>query len=296
MSHIATKIFTVSILTMIPIVSLYSDIFKNHYLNQILLFSLPLLWPGLAHGSLDIAIAKKNRIIKSKLETFGFIIVYISIPICFFTFWIYFPEILLVTFLSLSILHFGISDSVSQTGRIKIVEVLIRGIIVICLPLKFYPNETIQIFSFFLVNEEFLRALSIHVDFAYYFLLILMSLWIFTALNSNFKEIKYRKITFEIITLFFCFWFFQPLISFFIYFCFLHSTRHLIDEKDKLNLNLTELIFKTIPMTLITIIFFIIFFLCIKELPDQLNLSYVIVALSSLTIPHILLVNFTKND
>ena len=165
--------------------------------------------------------SKKNRIIKSKLETFGFIIVYISIPICFFTFWIYFPEILLVTFLSLSILHFGISDSVSQTGRIKIVEVLIRGIIVICLPLKFYPNETIQIF-FFLVNEEFFRALSIHVDFALLFLLILMSLWIFTALNSNFKEIKYRKITFEIITLFFCFWFFSTIN--FIFHIFLFSS------------------------------------------------------------------------
>ena len=88
MSHIATKIFAVSILTMIPIVFLYSDIFKNNYLNQILLFSIPLLWPGLAHGSLDIAIAKKNRIIKSKLETFGFVIIYISVPICFFTFWI----------------------------------------------------------------------------------------------------------------------------------------------------------------------------------------------------------------
>ena len=296
MSHIATKIFAVSILTMIPIVFLYSDIFKNNYLNQILLFSIPLLWPGLAHGSLDIAIAKKNRIIKSKLETFGFVIIYISVPICFFTFWIYFPEILLVTFLSLSILHFGISDSVTQTGRNKLVEVLIRGIIVICLPFKFYPNETIQIFSFFLVNEEFLRALFIHIDFTYYFLLFLMSLWIFTALSSNFKGIKYKKITFEIVTLFFCFWFFQPLISFFIYFCFLHSTRHLIDEKKKLNLNLAQLIFKTIPMTLITIIFFIIFFLIIKKLPDELNLSYIIVALSSLTIPHILLVNFTKNN
>ena len=45
----------------------------------------------------------------------------------------------------------------------------------------------------------------------------------------------------EFILLFFCFWFFEPLLSFFIYFCFLHSTRHLLDEKNNLDLKFGEL-------------------------------------------------------
>ena len=65
----------------------------------------------------------------------------------------------------------------------------------------------------------------------------------------------------EFILLFFCFWFFEPLLSFFMYFCFLHSTRHLLDEKNNLDLKFGELFFKTIPMTVITILFFTLIFL-----------------------------------
>ena len=44
---------------MIPIVEYNHDFFSGNYLNQILIFTLPLLWPGIAHGSLDIVDREK---------------------------------------------------------------------------------------------------------------------------------------------------------------------------------------------------------------------------------------------
>jgi hypothetical protein len=95
--------------------------------------------------------------------------------------------------------------------------------------------------------------------------------------------------------LIFCFTYFKPLVSFLIYFCFLHSIRHLLYEKLKLNLSLKRLVLNTLPMTVFSCLF--IFFLIITENQSIIfNISHIVIAISSLTISHIFLVNFLKED
>ena len=294
MKYLETKLFLFFIILMFPVFFIFHNQLNDNYINQILLFSLPLLWPGLAHGSLDVEIAKKNNIIKNNLETFIFIVVYLIIPFCFFISWIYFPRVFFSIFLILSIIHFGISDCIAKDIRIRSLEVMIRGIIVISLPFKFHSEKSIEIFSYFLVNKEFLINSIIYFDYLFLFLIFLIFLWVISSLLRFTKKDKSLMSSFEILILFFCFWFYQPLISFFLYFCFLHSTRHLLDEKKNLELNFRQLILRTIPMTCITLIFFILIFIIFDDIPNKLNLSYVVIGLSSLTTSHILLVNFTK--
>lgn len=293
MKFIETKFFITFTILMVPVVFLYDDHLSGNYLNQILLFSLPLLWPGLAHGSLDLLVAKKNRLIKNKFQTFLFLFIYISIPLIFFYLWIIFPNIVFKIFLLLSILHFGISDSITSN---KVIETLIRGFLVIILPFKFHLEKTIDIFSFFYINEKELLNLSKYFDYLYIILILLITFFLIQNYKKVFSYNKFSIFIIEIICLFFCFWFFEPLISFFIYFCFLHSTRHLIDEKRNLELNKKNLFVKTLPMTMLTIIFFTSLFFYFNDNPNNLNISILVIGLSSLTIPHILLINFTKKD
>ena len=293
MKYLDTKIFFLALCSMVPITFFFHDELNANYLHQIFVFSIPLLWPGVAHGSLDVLIARKNKLIKNKIDKFLFLSIYLLIPISFFTLWITFPNLIFVVFILLSILHFGISDSITSIYRFF--EILIRGLIVIILPFKFYFNNTKVIFSYFFVDESFLESIHIYIDPL--FLILIMLIISFTILNL--KQIRLNNKNFicliEMIGVFFCFWFFQPLISFFIYFCFLHSTRHLFEEKVNLDLNNKDLVKETLPMTLLTIIFFSLIFFIFKNDINNNNLSYVVIGLSSLTISHILLINFTKN-
>ena len=86
MKQLDTKLFLFSIFLMIPITLFFEELFSGNYLNQVLLFSLPILWPGLAHGSLDLDIAKHKGIINNNFEMLLFLLIYISVPIIFFFF------------------------------------------------------------------------------------------------------------------------------------------------------------------------------------------------------------------
>ncbi|MEE2695109.1 MAG: Brp/Blh family beta-carotene 15,15'-dioxygenase [Pseudomonadota bacterium] len=295
MKSLETKIFFLVITLMIPFNIIFNDFLSGEYLNQIILFSLPLLWPGLAHGSLDLIIARKKKIINNESDNIIFLSIYIMIPISFFLLWINFPNLIFLTFLILSILHFGISDSITSHKIFSFFEIFIRGIIVISLPFLFHIEETIKIFTFFKVDEIFLRELVVFNNFIFFFLIIFMIFWLVANFRKIFIDKKIFQTFFEFLALFFCFWHFEPLISFFIYFCFLHSTRHLLCEKNNLKLNGIELIYKTLPITIATIIFLVISLFYIRYSED-IDFGYILIGLSSLTVSHILLINFTKKE
>ena len=152
-----------------------------------------------------------------------------------------------------------------------------------------------SIFSFLLVEKFFIMIIQEINLYLVYILISFTLIWFFL----NFMRTKPKKnnliILIEIISLFFCFFYFQPLISFFLYFCFLHSIRHLINEKKELKLTNFQLLKGTIPMTLLTIIFFLfIYMMYFLGFFDSQNINLLIIGLTSLTISHILLVNFSE--
>ncbi len=291
MKSIELKIFILSIIFFLIIVNLFENFIYSNLFNQLIIFSIPLIWPGLAHGSLDIYTAKRFNLIKTNKTLYLFLVIYISIPILFFYFWLIFPDLFFVVFLILSGLHFGISDRESKFPFQKKLEILLRSLIIIILPIRFYIEEIREIFKFFFVSDNLISLLFYWSDFLFY---IAILIFFFFLINFSLKKISLNLLV-EIILLFFCFIYFKPLVSFFIYFCFLHSTRHLVYEKLKLNLSFNKLFIKTLPMTTLSCLF--VFFLILIVIQNNiLDLKYVVIALSSLTISHIFLINFLKND
>jgi len=291
MKALELKIFVFSVFFFFIIVNLFENLIYLNLYNQLIIFSIPLIWPGLAHGSLDILTARRLNLIKSKKTFSFFIIIYLCIPISFFFFWLKFPDVFFVLFLILSGLHFGISDRESKLFIQKKLEVLLRALIIIFLPVKFYIDEIKEIFTFFFVSENLISLLFNLSDFVFYFTILI---FLFFLINFMLKKTSVNLII-EFTLLLFCFIYFKPLVSFFIYFCFLHSMRHLLYEKYKLNLSFKNLFIKTLPMTILSCLFIIFLILTVTQI-NIFKLNHIIVALSSLTISHIFLINFLKND
>ncbi len=284
------KSFLFVILLSLILVNTTGQIFYT-YENQILLFLIPLIWPGLAHGSLDLEIVINRGFIKGFGHKILFFIIYVTLIICFFYFWLIFPDIGFLIFLLLSIIHFGISDRLSKIKINRIVEIIFRGMAIIILPLKFHQDKTLEIFQFFGLSNETLNSIQFFSHYFFYLLIFFFSLWI--ILREKSKDLKF-KIFIEFILIIFCFIYFEPIISFLIYFCFLHSIRHLNDEKKILNLTYKDLFLKTLPFTIIPLVI-LLFYILIIDLNQNKNLYYTLIGLSSLTIPHVILVNLLKN-
>lgn len=293
MIKIETKIFLLVNVFFVILLSFFENMIYSSFITQIYIFIIPLLWPGLAHGSIDILTAKRKNIISSDKNNLIFLISYVIIPVFFFLIWLNFPNFTFTVFLVLSLLHFGISDKLYFNKLISLIEISLRALIVFTLPIVFHNYETIQIVRFLYVSDEYLLTLTKFFEYLVYFIIPLMALFIYYSfIKQNVGGIL------EIFIILFCFYFFKPLVSFLLYFCFLHSTRHLLNEKKLLNLSFKKIFFKTIPMTSIVVVgTFILLFLSyfFFKSSSLLFSSYIIIALFCFTIPHIILINFTKN-
>ena len=94
---------------------------------------------------------------------------------------------------------------------------------------------------------------------------------------------------------------FSPIIAFTVYFCFLHSIRHIIslsNELDKNNFSNGVKVFikKALPLTVVTAILYLVVALFLSKyygINDVIT-KVIFIGLASLTFPHILLEYFLE--
>ena len=296
-NQLVTYIFVFSTISIFFLNIFFKDILFSDYTNQFIFFLLPLIWPGVAHGSLDYEVGKKIGLIKKDYQSIFFFIAYILIAISFSIFWFFFPNISLLIFLTFSVFHFGSSDQIIFIEKkIQFFEIILRGSLPILIPIFFYKENVYEIFELLFVNYLFLEKIF---PFFYYcnFLLIPIFFYIlFFLLKTNQVSIQKKSIfLIEIFFMIFCFIFFEPLISFSIYFCFLHSIRHLINERNNLRLSTLKVISKTLPLTFLTIISLFFIFLFIESYEYKF-ISILFISFASLTVPHMYLVFLSRKS
>ena len=156
-------------------------------------------------------------------------------------------------------------------------------------------NEIFNTLNFNVFENSFFN------DFNLIFLLILSFLSnIYLSLN---KKVEFKAVLvmdfFAVIILNF---FLTPVLAFTIYFCFLHSVRHSItlvfELSNSFRIGVKKFIYKAIPLTLITAIFFLmaIYFLNNFYRLDEAIYKVIFIGLASLTFPHILLEYFLEKN
>ena len=270
---------------------------------------------GITHGSLDNFKGKKLlKKFKIKNEVI-FYVSYIVFAITIILLWLILPSLMLLIFLLVASYHFGKEDTSFNfldnfifTKKFHIFF-LFKGLMIIIAPLIFHYEQSVEIFSNLFLNESvFFDSLEFmkYNEFANSGLSILNLLIIISIIASIGLHGNSHNISSEIagtdtfipdtISILLLNYFFNPLIAFTIYFCFLHSPRHslsLIKELGEKSFikGLQKFLKKALPLTLVTAILFLSSVYILKNyyVLDNAILKVIFIGLASLTFPHILL-------
>ena len=255
---------------------------------------------GISHGSLDNVKGRKLFQIFGIDNFFIFYLSYIVIAVIVLILWTIIPHISLVIFLIVASHHFGKEDTqflIKENSYLNQLLFFFKGSLIVFAPLYFHFSETVSIFKLLLIdNETFYEFLNLIENNK-----VLLYGIFFSTLSSIilfFKNFELKKFTIflDYFSIIIINYYFSPLIAFTIYFCFLHSVRHIISlmselDKNDLGNGLKIFIKKALPLTIITAIFCLIALYLLNNtynFNDSI-LKIVFIGLASLTFPHILL-------
>ena len=232
--------------------------------------------------------------IKSKIL---FYLIYILISGLVILLWNIYPSSTLLLFLFVASYHFGREDTsflYKEHSNIDQALYLIKGSLIIFAPLFFHFDETLKIFEtlmlsnnfiIFLQDEHWLINVSLFLSILGYFY------FIFRNKLQDFEILLLDMLSIIILN-----FVFSPLIAFTLYFCFLHSIRHIISISHELNKNdflkgVKVFIRKALPLTIITAILYLFAALFLSKFfsLNDVIIKVIFIGLASLTFPHILL-------
>ena len=272
----------------------------NNFTISPLICLLLILSIGISHGSLDNLKGEKLFKIFGINNLLIFYISYILIAILVIVSWIIMPSISLIIFLIVASYHFGKEDTqflVVEKSYLNQLLFFIKGTLIVLAPIYFHFDETVNIFKLLLVdNENFYKFLNfLETNRILLFGIILSTLANIILFTKNF-EIKKFAIFLDYFSILILNYYFSPLLAFTMYFCFLHSIRHIITlilelEKNDLNLGFKMFVKKALPLTILTVCLslIVLYFINNTYTFDSSVLKIIFIGLASLTFPHILL-------
>ena len=264
--------------------------FDNFYILQwwdflalILIFII-----GIPHGAFDVAVGTSIGIFNSYKTKLLFIFFYILLSIFVLISWYIFPAFTFITFLICSVFHFGLGDTKYKKTFNYLIDGFISGSIIIFGISLFHQNDVDKIYEI-LVNGN----TSLIWDVIYFCSFISIVMFFYLLLNSLKLFIKLFKKSIMLLILFF---FLPPLVSFSIYFCFIHTFNHvkrvypsLLEIFDR-KVILKSFIFYTLITWTIGLVVFIAFFQSFTITETLLRIIFI--GLAALTFPHMFLVDF----
>ena len=251
---------------------------------ELLVPLLAILIIGIPHGASDILIARRLYS-QGWFKLLSFVIGYFFLAIIVLITWHFYPIFSLSSFLLISALHFDLLDTfANQTTDYKALRAFIYGATPIIIPITFHTSEVNEIFNLLIFDES---------DFAYQ-LDLLFPFWLIGVIVLFAKNgRKTVRELLEIILLACLLALIPPLWGFAFYFCFVHSVRHFLNLSKTLNeIGKFDIfaIIATVAATLMLILAATLILTGEKIEDDLLRVTFI--GLASLTVPHMLLVDF----
>ena len=280
-SRIVVFIISIALSYLLPVI--YQDI-----LGFILILSI-----GIIHGANDLLIIKKYTRKSSLKSQISYFLYYLGLVFLGFVFFYLFPSIALISFVLVSIYHFGEQHwevKVSNANIInvkRIYPIILHGLIFFVI--VFMNNINI-------VNDVLLDFNTISLNYLYLriFLIVLSLIYMLLLLSSNSMR---RYFTDELV--FFILLFILTLNSslifgFSIYFIFFHSVLSIKDQVKYIygddNLEyIKKYLISALPYFILAILFLIGFYLFIDfESLDILPIMFTFLA--AITFPHVIVI------
>lgn len=236
---------------------------------------------GVPHGALDILFAKKAFALNSIKSWLQFVIIYLSLSIGVFICWMLLPTFFFIIFLIFSALHFS-----DDLGNIK-PKLLgnLYGLNIVTLPNILHSNELAKLYGHLIDYGYALKIVSIMMPLSIMF----AASTLFLAIMVYIKKYSIlKRHLWEIVVVSLLMLLAKPLLAFTIYFCFMHSARHMLRAKFFfVEYSNTVLLVTLIAPTLIVLLFCVLIF---QTLPtgkvDENLIKVTFVTLAALTLPH----------
>ena len=251
---------------------------------------------GVSHGALDHL--RGEKILKPILKHRWFLVFYpgyISLSLLVIICWVLFPSISLLIFLLVAGYHFGEEDLSffkEEQGFIFNMTGFLKGFLIITLSLHFNFETTSTFFNYLMVDITSYSNLKSYSSVLFAINLLLLISGLIYLFKNHLNELV--LILLEVILIIISFKYLPLILAFTLYFCFLHSSKHItglakeLDSDDLIN-GFRLFVKKAIPLTVLTGMgaVSIVFFLN-HSLTENI-IQTIFIGLASLTLPHILL-------
>ena len=254
---------------------------------------------GVPHGGLDGAIARRAGWSKTFFEWLIFHSSYLLLAIIVAIIWWYLPGVSLTIFLILSAIHFGTSDIkiVDYPWKRSNVLPLIShcGLIVIGIP-GLHPSDVQPIFTILAGEDTADLLVSTSKSLLVPWLLTLLIYLCYSYFHN-----KWVPTAWIAAGVFMSTYILDPLISFALYFCLIHSPIHTflvwtgIKPQERLRSSVEAAMYTLIAW--LSGIFLVLFFLSKPNLNlEPILIKVTFIGLAALTVPHMILIDLLDKD
>ena len=279
--------------TIITISLSRTELLSNLYV-QIILTANSVSIFGIPHGTFDFELIKSNKLIANFFKSSNrFGLSYLVLAALLALIWLGVPSFALSFFLLTSVYHWGESDARApkNSSCLELARYLIEfsfyGTALISLTSVFHRETLINLFS--ILSNQATATNLVNILNSLSYLIIFFSFLLLNYYSFRGKINKAVEILLVTLAMLYC----EPLIGFIIYFCFLHSPKHILDFFEKGDVP-EKFFTKLLIGTIVSVIFMFLIFLYINGLSiENINLQIfkvVFISLAGLTIPHVIFV------
>ena len=236
---------------------------------------------GVPHGALDTLFAKKAFELNSIKKWLQFVSVYVLLSVAVLIFWMLLPTIFFILFLCFSALHF--SDDLGNI-KPKLLGIL-YGFNIVTLPSILHANELATLYGYLIDYGHAVKLVSVMKPFSVTIAALTVLLTMIFYLKKNAID---KRLILEIAGVNVLMLFAKPLLAFTIYFCFMHSARHILRAKFYfVEYSNTALLISIIAPTLTVLLFCVFIFQTLPtEKIDENLIKVTFATLAALTFPH----------
>lgn len=236
---------------------------------------------GVPHGALDPLFAQKLYFLKGWRDWSKFVCIYLALSLLVVLLWWQLPLIFMACFLCYSMMHF----SRDLGSKIPLITRLYYGSSMIVLPTIFHFNEMQDLFTAILDPNAGLEITN--------FLHVLAWPWLVLGLVSIYLGfIKDWLVGSEILAVSLLSILATPLIAFTVYFCGMHSMRHILRTQAYTEVSFKRMSLVSLVPMLGVILIAVLGWLYLPDLPNyEKLLRFIFVGLAALTVPHMLLID-----
>jgi Brp/Blh family beta-carotene 15,15'-monooxygenase len=266
--------------------------------SKLVILIVGFIFLGIPHGAMDIFLAQ--RAIKKNQMTRSFLIKYLALTFGVMVLWTLTPTAAFLFFICYSLFHFADSDLQRPIleSKLSILEFLARFPLPFCLPLLFQPTETLLLVQYLDRDIRFWPFVT-YFQWMGYAGLGLTGAFTVIKSYSFLKNFGKEDLTFlEPVVMAVVFAMIDPLYALGIYFCFIHSVKHIINLITKIEIHSIQVL---LPYWLIPVLGVFILFISYTWVGDRGSIGfqielfqYMILSLAALAFPHALLVRSCK--